>query len=76
MQSGPCPLAELPAPTGAACEPRACCSVPGRRSQGLGSTWVQQKHSSIQMEINRNGAATTLAHNLFIYFIKLTTVNG
>lgn len=64
MHSGPSPLAELPVPTGAACEPRACCSVPECRSQGHGSAWVQQKHSSIQMEINRNGAAQLL---LIIY---------
>lgn len=71
----PVPVAGLPVPTGAACKSHACCSVPGCRSQGHGSTWVQ-KRASIQMEINRNGEATTLAHNLFIYFVKLTTVNG
>lgn len=35
---------------------------------------AQQHHSSV-MEINRNGAATALAHDLFIYLVMPATIN-
>lgn len=37
---------------------------------------LELKPSGIQMEINRNGATTTLAHSLFIHLVPLMLMDS